>query len=94
VRPSGGCKKAAPRPYGERVGEQADPDSQPPLGVVGERTWGMPKELLGLTVHLPKRLIEDLNDLEVHLNTNRTVLVRQAIEEVLAKYSVGSVVSE
>ena len=49
----------------------------------------MPKDTLGLTVHIPKRLIEDLNDLEVHLNTNRTVLVRQAIEDLLARYRVS-----
>jgi hypothetical protein len=60
---------------------------------MGERTWGMPNTL-GLTVHLPKRLIEDLNDLEVRLNANRTVLVRLVIEDLVVKYSVGSVVSE
>jgi hypothetical protein len=88
VRSSRGCKKAAPRLYGERVGEQADPDSQPPLGVLGERTWTMPKDTPGLTVHVSKRLIEDLNDLEVHLNTNRTALVRQAVEDLVATYGV------
>ncbi|HXA33139.1 MAG TPA: hypothetical protein VNV87_12830 [Acidimicrobiales bacterium] len=51
----------------------------------------MPNDTLGLSAHIPKRLIEDLDDLEVHLITNRTVLTRRAIEDLVAKHSVEEV---